>query len=115
MSQTPRQPQLFIGGERPGLDLFWLDSVGDPVSVHGYTIVVSIEQEGTVSEITNASVTANEGPTADTSSAGDVPSLHVDFQPNSLDGLSAGPAVLRVRATSQNRHRWWRGNLLVDA
>jgi len=115
MSQTPRQPQLFIGGERPGLDLFWLDSVGDPVSVHGYTIVVSIEQDGTVSEITDASVTANSSPTADTNSAADVPSVHIDWQPNSIDGLTAGPAILRVRATTQNRHRWFRTNLIVDA
>lgn len=76
MSQTPQVPHLFIGGERPGLDLFWLDTVGAPVSVHGMTCVVTIEQEGTVTEITNASVTANSSPTVDTNSVGDVPSIH---------------------------------------
>lgn len=114
MSQTPVIPNLFVGSERPGLDLFWLDSIGNPVSVHGYQFLVTFEQNGVVSTITNCSVTADPAPTEDTGSSADVPSLHLDFNPNSLDDLVAGPLILRVRATSQNRHRLWRGNIVVD-
>lgn len=114
MSQTPRVPNLFVGSERPGLDLFWYDSVGRPVVVHGYTFSVTFEQEGVKTTINNCSVTADAAPTVDTGSSADVPTLHLDFNPNSLDSITPGPLTLRVVCTSQNRHRTWRGDITVD-
>ena len=97
------RPTIYVGRERPGLSLFWLDTVGTPVdftTAGTWTYVVTLEQDGTTATLAGASVVANASPTADTGSAADVATLSMSFTAGSLAGLAVGPAVLRVGATS---------------
>ena len=98
---------IYIGRERPGLGLFWLDSTGVAVdlTVGTWTFAVTLEQDGTTATLTGATVTANASPTADTGSSADVSTLSMSFSAGSLDNLSVGPAVLRVAATSSGLDR----------
>jgi hypothetical protein len=93
---------IYIGRERPGLSLFWLDSVQNALdlSAPGWTFAATIEQDGTTSNLTGATIAANAAPTADTGDAADVPTLTVTFTAGALDNLTVGPAVLRVAASS---------------
>lgn len=94
---------VYIGRERPGLSLFWLDSTGTPVDFTAggsWTWVTTVEQDGTTSTLSGATVTANASPTTDSGSSTDVPTISMSFVPGALDNLSVGPAVLRVAATS---------------
>lgn len=113
MSQLSQVPHLFVDGERPGLDLFWLDSIGNPVSVNGYTLSLTFEQDGTVSNVPQASFVASATPTKDTGSVDDVPSVAISFAQHALADIVPGPLVLRVTAQSQNRHRIFRASLMV--
>lgn len=108
-------PHLFVDGERPGLDLFWTDAVGAPVSVDGYTLSLTFEQDGTESNVPQASMTANASPTVDTGSAADVPSVSITFQQNALHDIVPGPLILRLNARLNNRHRIFKAELMVDA
>lgn len=107
-------PHLFVDGERPGLDLFWRDSVGSPVSVNGYNLALTFEQDGVEVNVPQASMVANANPTLDTGSASDVPSVAITFQQNALADITPGPLILRLKAQSQNRHRIFKAELLVD-
>lgn len=107
-------PHLFPDGERPGLDLFWLNTIGEPVSVVGYTLSLYFEQDGVDTEINQATLTANASPTADTGSAADVPTISIAFSQHALEDIVPGPLILRVKAQQNNRHRWFRANLWVD-
>ena len=94
---------IYVGRERPGLSLFWIDSTGAPVDFAAggsWSYNITLEQDGTTATLTGASVTANASPTTDTGSSADVPTLSMSFAAGSLDNLSVGPAVLRVAATS---------------
>jgi hypothetical protein len=98
-------PNLRRGAERPGLAVFWSDTLGDPVDLSGgYTFVVSITQDGTASTLT-ASVTANASPTNDRGLSNDVPTLDIAFAAGALDNLSAGPGVLKIVATKAGLNR----------
>lgn len=98
-------PNLRRGAERPGLAVFWSDTLGDPVDLSdGYTFSVSITQDGTTSVLT-ASVTAHANPTNDTGSTNDVATLDIAFAAGALDGLSTGPGVLKIVATKGGLNR----------
>ena len=60
---------IYIGRERPGLSLYWLDSTAAPVdlTVGSWTFVITLEQDGTTATLTGATVTADKkGRTAGT-------------------------------------------------
>jgi hypothetical protein len=99
---------IYIGRERPGLSLYWIDSSGSPVdfTVAGvWTYTVTIEQNNVTSVLAGATVTANASPTTDTGSSADVPTLSMSFAAGSLDNLTVGPAVLRVAALASGLDR----------
>jgi len=99
---------IYKSRERPGLGLYWLDTLGDPVdftTAGSWTYAITVEQDGTTSTLTGASVTANASPTADTGSSADVPTLTMTFAAGALDNLAVGPAVLRVAATAAGLDR----------
>lgn len=107
---------LFIGRERPGLDLFWLDSNGDPLDLttDNWSFTVTIEQADVVSQL-DAHITPQANPTIDNGSASDVPTMKLTFNPNSLDSLIEGPAILRVAASHQGRDRLWKQTIRVES
>jgi hypothetical protein len=109
-----KQPHLFVDGERPGLDLFWLNSIGAPVDVTGYNLALTFEQDGVEVNVPQATLTANASPTVDNNSASDVPSVSISFSQHALSDIVPGPLTLRVKAQSQNRHRVFKAELLVD-
>lgn len=108
-----RIPHLFVGRELPGLSLFWLDTIGDPVDLSaGYSFGATIEQDRTTTALT-ATIQANANPTADTQSSADVPTVQLNFAAGAIDALTVGPAVLRVVATSGGRDRVGRWELEI--
>lgn len=98
---------LYAGRELPSVGLHWLDSVGAAVSLAagGYTYSVQVVQDTVTSTLTGVTVTANSNPTADTGSANDVATLTLSFAAGALSGLSEGPGVLKVIATSSGLDR----------
>lgn len=94
-----RTPIIYVGRERPGLDLWWLDATGAPVSFTGtpWVWTVTIEQDGAITPLTS-NVTANSNPTGDGDGASDVASISLTWDAGALDHLAVGPAVLRVIA-----------------
>jgi hypothetical protein len=96
---SARTVVLHVGRERPGLDLFWLDDIGDPVDLTGYSCSLTVRQGGTDTSITGATVTPQASPTTDTRASTDVPSLRVTFASGALNNLTTGPATLIVVAT----------------
>ena len=96
---------LYVGRERPGLSLFWLDSSGAALDLSGYGgFSVVLEQGGTETAL-SATVTANSSPTTDTGSAADIPTLSVAFASAALDSITVGPGTLKVIATSGTTDR----------
>lgn len=99
---------IFRGAERPGLDLYWLDSVNQPVdfTISGtWTYAVTVTQNGVTTAFSGASVVANANPTADNKLSTDVPTLSMSFAAGSTAGLSVGPAVIHVAASSGGLNR----------
>lgn len=97
---------IYRTAERPGLDLFWLDTIKRPVDLSGsWTFTVSVEQDLVETALSGVTVTGNADPTTDTGSAADVPSLSLVFAAGALDDVAVGPALLRVDATSAGRNR----------
>lgn len=110
------QPHVYVGRERPGLDIWWDDTIGQVVDLTDYSgFTVSIKQNGVDTPIPGASVTAHANPTLDTGSADDVPSLTVSFAAGAIDAnvISPGPAVLRIVAMLVGRDRKWEQHILV--
>lgn len=96
---SARTVVLHVGRERPGLDLFWLDDIGQAVDLTGYSCSLAVRQGGSDTAITGATVTPQASPTTDTRASTDVPSLRVTFASGALDNLTTGPATLIVVAS----------------
>lgn len=108
---------LFVGAERPGLDVFWLDSTKTPVdfSTGTWTFAVSIEQADVETVVSGATVATFASPTKDTGSSADIPSLQVTFAAGAIDSLVVGTAIVRINATSAGRNRRWKQTVRVES
>lgn len=116
MTATATTATLFIGAERPGLDVFWLDTTKQPVdlSTGGWTFAVSIEQDDVETVMAGATVTAYPTPTIDRGLPADIPTCDISFAAGSLNHLSVGTAIVRVNATLAGRPRRWKQTVKVD-
>lgn len=99
---------IYKGRERPGVDLFWLDTTKTPVDFTAggnWTWTVSLEQDTVETTLSGVTVTTNADPTIDSGLPTDVASLTLSFAAGSLDNVSVGPGLLRVIGISSGLDR----------
>lgn len=109
--------KLIKGSERPGADLFWLDTPGTPVDFTadiGWTWTVKIEQDNVKTTMSGVTVTPQASPTKDNGSSADVASVRLSFAAGSLDALSVGPCRIHVTGTLNGTRRIGKFDAVVE-